>query len=61
MGYSPGEFQDDQGREWHLEDSSGLIIFQNSDEMAPLMRLSEESAVKMYRDLDLLLKLRGAI
>lgn len=61
MGFSPGEFTDDQGREWHLEDSSGLIIIQNPDEMAPAMRLKPDQAVVMHEHLTLLLTLRGEL
>ncbi len=61
MGFSPGEFTDDQGREWHLEDSSGLIIIQNPDEMAPAMRLKPDQALRMYEHLRLLLETRGTI
>lgn len=59
MGFSPGEFKDDQGREWHLEDSSGLIIFQNPDEMAPAMRLGYDQARLLRSHLALLLEMAG--
>lgn len=61
MGFSPGEFTDDQGREWHLEDSSGLIIIQNPDEMAPAMRLNPDQALRLHSHLTILLGLRGAL
>jgi hypothetical protein len=57
MGYSPGEFTDDQGHEWHLEASSGLIIIQNPDEMAPAMRLKPDQAAKMLSHLSTLMEM----
>lgn len=57
MGFSPGVFHDDQGRQWHLESSSGLVIVQNPGEMAPAMRLTPEQAVIMHRHLSLLLQM----